>query len=288
VTSILPRHVVLSRGKDTPHLRLLADAYLSRSLPFDVLTPARYAALAQGGWPGQSPPTTALLRLPSGVSPDDMSALAAAQASGETRWIDGPAQVAAVHDKAHCLELLAGAGLAVPPTLVARRDQPLDLSPLPGDEFVVKPIRGSSGRGVTVGLSREEAGARAQAYAELCGPALVQPLLGGGLDRRLVLVGGQLVAAMERIPIADDGRGNTVYGATARRVEPRRDELSLALEAVRILGLSVAGVDLLREGDAALILEVNTCPGLAALQAATGASLGDALVRHVLGESAVV
>lgn len=288
MTSILPRHVVLSRGKDTPHLRLLADAYLSRSLPFDVLTPARYAALAQAGWPGQSPPTTALLRLPSGVSPDDMSALAAAAATGETRWIDPPAQLAAVHDKALCLELLASAGLAVPPTVVVRREQTLDLSSLPGDEFVVKPIRGSSGRGVTVGLSREEAGARAQAYAELCGPALVQPLLGGGLDRRLVLVGGQLVAAMERIPVAGDGRGNTVYGAAARQIEPTRDELHLAQDAARALGLSVAGVDLLRDGDSPLILEVNTCPGLAALQAATGAQLGAALVRHVLGESVVV
>ncbi|MFT7465093.1 MAG: RimK family alpha-L-glutamate ligase, partial [Pseudohongiellaceae bacterium] len=274
--------MVLSRGKDTAHLRLLAAAFESRSLPFDVLSPGRFAQLAQAGWPGQSPPTTALLRLPSGVSPDDLNALAVAACSGETRWIDAPQRVAAVHDKALCLETLAAAGLPVPPTVVVRRDQALDLSTLDGESFVVKPIRGSSGRGVTVGLSRGDASLAALAYAELCGPALVQPLLGGGIDRRLVLLGGQLVGAMERVPLAEDGRGNTVYGATARRVEPSADEIRLAQNAAQCLGLSIAGVDLLNHEGSPIVLEVNTCPGLAAFVSATGIDLAGALVDLVL------
>lgn len=288
MSSILPRHVILSRGRDTPQLRLLGAAYRSRSLPFDVLTPGHFAARVQAGWPGERPPSTALLRLPSGVATDDLNALCVAARSTKIRWIDHPQRVAAVHDKAACLAQLAEAGLAIPPTVVVRRDQPAQLSALPGDAFVVKPIRGASGRGVTVGLSRRAAVARAEAYAELCGPALVQPLLGGGVDRRLVILDGQLVAAMERVPMAGDGRGNTAYGASARAIEPGEDERRLALAAARVVGLTVAGVDLLHDGRRPLVLEVNSCPGLLAFGAATGIDLAAALVRLVLDETPVV
>jgi ribosomal protein S6--L-glutamate ligase len=266
-------------------MRLLLAAYRSRSLSVAVLTPAQFAARTQAGWSGEAQPASALLRLPSGVAVEDLAALCVASQDVTTRWIDPPERVSAVHDKARCLALLARAGLPVPPTVVVRRDDAPDLSELPGEAFVVKPNRGSSGRGVTVGLGREDAARRASAFAELCGPALIQPLLGGGIDRRLLVLGGQVVAAMERVPAGADGRANTVYGASARSIQPNAEECRLAIAAAEVTGLLVAGVDLLKDGDRHVLLEVNTCPGLVALGSASGVDVGTMLVNLVLSEA---
>jgi len=269
-------------------MRLLAAAYRSRSLCLQMMTPARFADRTQAGWPGEAQPATTLLRLPSGVAMDDLAALCAAAQIVQTRWIDHPERVSAVHDKARCLAMLEAAGLPVPATVVVRRDDEPDLSALSGEAFVVKPNRGASGRGVTLGLSRDEARMRAQAFAELCGPALIQPLLGGGIDRRLLVLGGRVVAAMERVPAAGDGRANTVYGASARAFEPVEGERHLALAAAEVTGLSVAGVDMLHDGDRHVLLEVNSCPGLVALGEASGVDVGASLVNLVLAASAMV
>jgi len=240
--------------------------------------------------PSQAPPATPedaracvlLPRLPSGTPAEMLLGLELWEQAG-ARVLNPARALRLVHDKAGCLAVLAAAGLAVTPTLCVRRDGPVSLASLSGAErpgalFVVKPATGSSGRGVTVGLSLAAAQAAAAAFADASGPVLVQPFLGGGIDRRLFVVGDAVLAAMERRPASGTGRGNLAYGASAAPIEPDAAELALARQAAQVLGLHVAAVDLLRDGDRALVLEVNSSPGLAGISAATGRDVAGALV----------
>ncbi len=224
---------------------------------------------------GQPAPAVVLPRLPSGGSLGQLGAWAA---SG-VPYVNGPAAIAAVHDKPAALRRLAAAGIPVPPTVVVTRDAAASLDELPGDRFIVKPVRGAAGRGVSVGWTRAEARDRAAAFADISGPALVQPQLGSGIDRRMFVVDGRIVATMERVPAPGDGRASLLYGGTARRFAPSQEEHALGLSCASALSLDIAGVDLLVTDDGPLVLEVNVCPGLKGIEAATGVDVAAAILE---------
>ena len=276
------------------------QALSAAGLPAHPLRPHELAACLAG--PVERHPAVAWLRLASGGPVDELAPLAGAddpRTSPRTRWINDVPSVRLAHDKAAALARLAEAGLPVPPTRVVTRDDRgvLDRGAGRGGDagrdddagglrdagagFVVKPPRGAAGRGVTVGLPAAEALAAARAFAELTGAALVQPVLGGGVDHRLVVADGRVLAAMRRRPPADDGRANLNTGGSGELFTPDAEQTELALEATRCLGLDVAGVDLLVHDGRPLVLEVNSCPGVVGLEAATGQDLGAALARFV-------
>ncbi len=265
--------------------------------------PALLACCARAGlrarWmhPAQPPPartaatatalarTVLLPRLPSGTPAELLLGLDVWERAG-ARVLNPAGALRIAHDKAASLAALAAAGIPVPPTLCVVRDGPTSLGALPGAErpgqlFVVKPAAGSSGRGVTVGIGRAEAERRAAAFADGSGPVLVQPFLGGGIDRRLFIVGEAVVAAMERRPAPGIGRGNLGYGAQAAAIEATSAETALALRAARALGLHVAAVDLLVEDLSPLVLEVNSSPGLSGISRTTGIDVGAAISGYM-------
>ena len=246
-----------------------------------AVAPASVATAAGGA------ATLYLCRLPSGTPPSWLLPLRLAEREGR-RFLNSPSALAVAHDKPEALARLSAAGLPVPPTRCIVRGGRDALAGLPGELFVVKPVAGASGHGVTVGLDRATAAACAAAFADASGPVLVQPLLGEGLDRRLFLAGGRLIAAMERRPSRPDGRGNLGYGARATALQPSAEETALALAAVRALELDVAAVDLLVHEGRALILEVNSAPGLMGIERATGIDVAAALADFVASESEVV
>ena len=257
--------------------RLLA-ALAGRGLDARVVHPA---ALAPPLAPGAGPLATLYFcRLPSGTPPASLLPLRLAERAG-LAFLNRPSALAVAHDKPEALARLAAAGLPVPPTRCVVRGGSADLEGLPGERFVVKPAAGASGHGVTVGLDRATASACAAAFADASGPVLVQPLLGDGLDRRLLLAGGRLLAAMERRPERPDGRGNLAYGAQAAALEPSAEETRLALAAVAALALDVAAVDLLVHEGRALVLEVNSAPGLVGIERATGLDVAGELAAFV-------
>lgn len=272
------------------NLRLLA-AFSERGLDpravHPVALPAHIPPALRS--PGRAAEAGVLLcRLPSGTPASWLLPARLAERGGQ-RFLNRPSALVTAHDKPATLLRLAQAGLPVPPTLCVVRDGPSDLDALPGERFVVKPVAGASGHGVTVGLGRAAASACAAAFADASGPVLVQPLLGEGLDRRLFLVGERIVAAMERRPAGRDGRGNLVYGAQPSPWQPSRDEQRLALDACRALALDVAAVDLLVHDGRALVLEVNSAPGLIGIERATGVDVAGAiatLVTQTLGDAA--
>ena len=107
-----------------------------------------------------------VLRLPSGTPPDELDLLRGL-AGRVGRWIDPPHLVGRAHHKPGALDILATAGIPVPPSVCLLRDEPGDLAGLPGDLFVLKPVRGAAGHGVTMALDRERALLHGRAHADL-------------------------------------------------------------------------------------------------------------------------
>jgi ribosomal protein S6--L-glutamate ligase len=273
-------HALVSRTPDAPANARLIAAGEAKGLCLRVVHPGRLPPPLSS-----AAPRIALCRLPSGTPDDILGGLVHIERDGQA-FLNRPSVLARAHDKHRALLALSDAGLPVPPTLRVARNEEARLDALPGERFVVKPLRGASGRGVTIGLNRELALRCATAFADASGPVIVQPLIGDGTDRRLFVVGEDVVAAFERRPSGRDGRGNLVYGARAAPIVPSDEERQLAHCAMRALDLDLAGVDLLLDGKRPVLLEVNTCPGLEGVSSATGQDVAGAIVR-LLAERAV-
>ncbi len=105
-------------------------------------------------------------------------------------------------------------------------------------------------------------------------------------DLRCFVVGDRVVAAMRRQAPKGDFRSNLHRGGSARPVRPSRAEVHTAVRAAGLLGLGVAGVDLIRSKRGPLVLEVNSSPGLEGIEQATGIDVAGAVVEHVVVRAA--
>ena len=114
-------------------------------------------------------------------------------------------------------------------------------------------------------------------------PALFQRFIAhsAGRDRRLFVVGGQVIAAIERRNQQGDFRANIEHGGVARACTPTAQESTLALAACRALGLDFGGVDLLEDENGPMVCEVNSNAHFAGLLEATGVNPADHIMQYI-------
>ncbi|KGQ70748.1 ribosomal protein S6 modification protein [Chelonobacter oris] len=168
-------------------------------------------------------------------------------------------------DKWHSLMLLQQHGLAVPP------------SALCGNEFdanyavnqvasptILKTLSGSQGIGVMLAEKRQSAVSILETLKQANIASLLQDFIheANGSDIRCFVIGDNIVAGMQRSGQNGEFRANAHRGGRAETVRLSRQEKTLALNAVRTMGLDIAGVDIIRSNHGPLILEVNASPGL--------------------------
>jgi ribosomal protein S6--L-glutamate ligase len=188
-------------------------------------------------------------------------------------------------DKLRSLQILARHGIDLPAT--AFGDNPDDtrdlLNMLGPPPHVIKLNEGAQGTGVV--LAEKPAASRSviEAFRGLYANFLVQEFVreANGRDIRCLVVGGKVVAAMERAAVDGDCRANLHRGGTGSPARLSGEERRTALRATRILGLGIAGVDLLRSDRGPLVLEVNASPGLEGIEKVTGVDVADIVIRHV-------
>jgi ribosomal protein S6--L-glutamate ligase len=101
-----------------------------------------------------------------------------------------------------------------------------------------------------------------------------------GRDLRALVVGGELVAAMRRTAKHGDFRSNLHRGGAGERVELDPAYAKAALTAARVMGLNVAGVDMLESADGPRVIEVNSSPGLRGVERASGVDVAQRIVAH--------
>lgn len=187
-------------------------------------------------------------------------------------------------DKFYTTALLHGAGLPVPETIVCEQTDEVMPAIRRLGEVVIKPIFGSLGHGM-VRISDPEVARRIVRSLDQTRPVFyVQRVIDhGGRDIRVFVVGGAVLAAIERRAPEGEWRTNVAIGGTATPFELPADWAALALRAAAAVGADYAGVDLLpsRDGEV-FVLEVNGIPGWEGLQQATGIDVAGAIVDRLV------
>ncbi|MCA1784128.1 MAG: RimK family alpha-L-glutamate ligase, partial [Intrasporangiaceae bacterium] len=142
---------------------------------------------------------------------------------------------------------------------------------------------GTQGMGVVLAETKKAAESVIGAFMQLDANILVQEFIkeAGGSDIRAIVVGNRVVAAMERTAAPGDFRSNVHRGGEAKRVRLTPEERATAKRAAKILGLSVAGVDLMRSNHGPVVLEVNSSPGLEGIEGATRIDVAGKIIDHI-------
>lgn len=193
--------------------------------------------------------------------------------------------IARSRDKLRCQQLIASKGLGLPLTVVG--DNPDDtadlLAMLGAPPHIIKLNEGSQGNGVVLAESMQASRSVIEAFRGLYANFLVQEFIAEarGADLRCLVVGGKVIAAMQRQAKTDEFRSNLHRGGSASAVTLDVRECEAAIGAARAVGLRVAGVDLLRTQRGPLVLEVNSSPGLEGIEAVSGVDVAGQIVRYV-------
>lgn len=188
-------------------------------------------------------------------------------------------------DKLRSVQLLARKGIGLPVTGFARNPDDIGdlLNSVGGDQFVIKLLEGTQGIGVVLAENRKAAESVIEAFFGLNANILVQEFIkeAGGADIRCFVVGDKVVAAMKRQGKEGEFRSNLHRGGSAEVVRITPEERSTAVRAASIMGLNVAGVDLLRSNHGPVVMEVNSSPGLEGIERATGKDIAGMIIQFI-------
>jgi ribosomal protein S6--L-glutamate ligase len=188
-------------------------------------------------------------------------------------------------DKLRSLQLLARKGIGMPVTGFCRAADDIGdvIEMVGGAPLVVKLLEGTQGIGVVLCETRKAAESVLEAFMGLNVSIMVQEYIkeAGGADIRCFVVGEKVVAAIKRQAKPGEFRSNLHRGGTASLIKITPEERSSAVRAARVMGLNVAGVDLLRSNHGPLVMEVNSSPGLEGIETATGKDVAGMIISFM-------
>lgn len=188
-------------------------------------------------------------------------------------------------DKLRSLQVLSRHQIGVPPTVfVSQKDDILPaIQRLGGAPVIVKLLEGTQGVGVILAETRKVAQAIVEAFQSTRQNVLIQKFVkeSKGRDVRAFVVGNKVVAAMRRVAQGDEFRSNVHRGGRTEAVTLSPEYERTAIHAAQIMGLRVAGVDLLEGADGPQVMEINSSPGLEGIEKATGIDVAGAIVSHI-------
>jgi ribosomal protein S6--L-glutamate ligase len=202
-----------------------------------------------------------------------------------TYCVNESVAITRARDKLRSLQLLARRGIGLPITAFAHSpDDTADIIKLVrGAPVIIKLIEGAQGKGVVLAETDKAAGSVIGAFRNLEAYFLVQEFIeeAKGSDIRCFVVGGKVVAAMQRKAAPGEFRSNLHRGGSASAVKLTRQETKTAERAARILGLNVAGVDIVRAKNGPAVLEVNSSPGLEGIETTTGVDIAGRIIEFI-------
>lgn len=192
-------------------------------------------------------------------------------------------------DKLHATQALSRHGITMPRTVYVRDPRDIDsaIQRVGGESVVVKVTEGTQGNGVILCHNPPEARRIVEAMLRTGVNVIIQQYIreSHGTDVRMLVVGDEVVAAMRRRSRGDEFRSNYHLNGTVERFKPPEEYVRTALDAARILGLNVAGVDLLDGRDGPLLLEVNSSPGLQGIEEASEVNVASKIIEYVIESS---
>jgi len=188
-------------------------------------------------------------------------------------------------DKLRSLQKLSIGGIQIPKTFVVNNleELPYLMKSFRGAPVVIKLLEGTHGAGVILSETLNTTISIIEAFQKANQQVLIQEFIeeAQGADIRAIVVGGRVVASMKRQAARGEFRSNLHRGASAHAINLTPEEEKIAKKSARLLGLDVAGVDMLQSNRGPLVMEVNASPGLEGIEGATGVDVAGEIINFV-------
>ncbi|ARU42881.1 30S ribosomal protein S6--L-glutamate ligase [Armatimonadetes bacterium Uphvl-Ar2] len=188
-------------------------------------------------------------------------------------------------DKLRALQILSKHDIGIAPTMFVRNqaDILMAIDRVGGAPVIIKMMQGTQGVGVILAESNKIAEAIVEAMQGAKQSVLIQKFVAEskGRDVRAFVVGDKVVGAMRRVAQGQEFRSNLHRGGKAEAIELDPAYAEAAIRAAHILGLRIAGVDMLEGTDGPQIIEVNSSPGLEGIEKATGKDIAGIIVDYI-------
>ena len=188
-------------------------------------------------------------------------------------------------DKLRSTQILAEAGINMPITGFASHTKDIEgvIESVGSTPLIMKLLQGTQGQGIVLAETRKAAESVMSAFRQLDADIMVQEFIkeSAGTDIRAFVVGSKVVASMKRNAPEGEFRSNVHRGSTIQNITLTNEESVMAVNAAKTLGLSIAGVDLMRSDRGPLILEVNSSPGLQGIETCSKIDVAKSIILFI-------
>lgn len=199
--------------------------------------------------------------------------------------LNGSAAISVSRDKLRSLQILSRHDIGMPKTAFVHDNVDVlrAIDEVGGAPVIIKLLEGTQGIGVILAESAKVAEAIVEAFAGLRQNVLIQKFVAEskGKDVRAFVVGDRVVAAMRRSAAGTEFRSNVHRGGTTQAVDLPEEYQRTAVQAAQIMGLRVAGVDMLEGKEGPQVMEVNSSPGLEGIEGATGVDVAGRVIEYL-------
>ena len=285
-----PRLVILSRGPELYSTKRMFEEAEAAGWSVQILDPLKLTTVVDDdgvrvfnkGWPVDC--DAVIPRIGNSITDPGVQIVQAFESMGVIVLNEGDG-IRSSRDKLLACQMMSERGIPVPITahVGTWQDTRRAISRVGGTPCVVKVTEGTHGSGVFLAHTEQQARQLVYQMLERNMRPLVQEYIkeSHGQDVRAFVVGGKVVAAMRRKARGSEFRSNFHLGAKVEKLEIPDKHSEIACRAAETMGLDIAGVDLLESSRGALVLEVNSSPGLEGIEAASGVNVASKIVQHL-------
>jgi ribosomal protein S6--L-glutamate ligase len=282
---------ILSRSPRAYSTRRLKEACLARGHAVRVLNTLRFSMLVQAGQPDLSYCNKRLSRydaviprIGASISMYGTAVVRQFEQMG-VFTLNSSQAISVSRDKLRSVQVLSRHAIGIPPTAFVRDRRSVlpAIDQVGGAPVIIKLLEGTQGIGVILAENTTIAEAIIETLQSARQNVLIQKFVkeSKGRDMRAFVVGDRVVAAMRRVAVGEEFRSNVHRGGRAEPVQLDALFERTAIHAAQIMGLRVAGVDMLETSHGPQILEVNSSPGLEGIETATQIDVASAIVEHL-------
>lgn len=188
-------------------------------------------------------------------------------------------------DKLRTMQILSRHDIGMPPTAFVkdRAEVMKAIERVGGAPVIIKLLEGTQGVGVILAETNRVATAIVETLQSARQNVLIQKFVSEskGRDVRAFVIGDRVVAAMRRRAQGQEFRSNVHRGGTTESVTLDAEYERTAVKAAQIMGLRVAGVDMLESDEGPQVMEVNSSPGLEGIERATDTDIASLMIDHI-------
>ncbi len=282
---------ILSCNAQAYSTRRLREACLARGHRVKVLHTLRFSLLVESGRPALffrnrrlTPYDAVIPRIGASITPFGTAVVRQFEQMGVFS-LNSSSAIGTARDKLRAAQILSRHEVGIPPTAFSRDRATVahSIEAVGGAPVVIKLLEGAQGIGVILAETPKMAEAVIETLQSTRQDVVVQRFVSEsrGRDIRAFVVGDRVVAAMRRQATAGEFRANVHRGARASKVDLEPAFERTAIVAAQVMGLHVAGVDMLESADGPQVLEVNSSPGLEGIERATRVDVAGAIALHL-------